>query len=62
MRWIDIRRTPTRMRQQEDVWRQAADLAAIAIIKYRWLHRAMVSTIGTLAAVLVWLGVTTWLR
>jgi hypothetical protein len=34
----------------------------IAMTKYRWLHRAMVSTLGTLAAVLLWIGVPTWIR
>jgi hypothetical protein len=53
---------PALKRQQEDVWRQAADLATIAMTKYRWLHRATWSTLGTLAAVLLWLGLPSWLR
>jgi hypothetical protein len=61
MRRAELLTTPTLKAQQEDVWRQAADLAAIAVAKYRWLHRAMVSTLATFAAVLMWLGVTTWL-
>jgi hypothetical protein len=48
--------------QREDVWRQARELAAIAVVKFRWLHRAMISTISTLTVVLIWLAVTTWLR
>lgn len=48
--------------QREDVWRQAGDLAAIAVVKFRWLHRAMISTVSTLAVVLIWLAVATWLR
>jgi hypothetical protein len=47
---------------QEDVWRQAADLADIAMTKYRWLRRAMISTLATLAAVLLGVGVTMWFR
>ena len=44
--------------QHEQVWRQASELAIIAMAKYRWLHRAMLSTLCTLAAVLFWLGAT----
>lgn len=62
MRRVDVITTPTLKAQQQDVWRQAADLASIAMSKYRWLYRAMISTLGTLAAVVLWLGVTTWLR
>jgi hypothetical protein len=61
MRRADLLTTPTLKAQQDDVWRQAADLATIAVTKYRWLHRAMVSTLATFATVLLWLGVTTWL-
>jgi hypothetical protein len=61
MRRSDVLTTPTLKAQQEDVWRQAADLATIAVTKYRWLHSAMVSTLATFATVLLWLGTTTWL-
>ena len=57
----EILRTPSLTRQHEQVWRQAAELAAIAVTKYRWLHRAMAGTLLTLTAVLLWLGVATWL-
>jgi hypothetical protein len=62
MQLIDILKASSPANQREDAWRQAADLAKIAMTKYRWLHRALVSTIGTLATVLLWLGVVTWLR
>lgn len=52
---------PSLTTQHDQVWRQASDLAVIAMTKYRWLHRATVATFLTLAAVLLWLGVTTWL-
>jgi len=61
MQPIDVLSPPPLVRQHEQVWQQASDLAAIAIKKYRWLHRATVSTLFTLATVLLWLGVTTWL-
>jgi hypothetical protein len=44
------------------VWRQAAELAAIAVAKFRWLRRAMISTVATLIGVVAWLGITTWVR
>lgn len=53
----DVLAPPSLKAQHEQVWRQAAELAAIAMAKYRWLHRAMVSTLCTLAAVLLWLAV-----
>lgn len=57
----DVVRAPSLVQQHEQIWRQATELAAIAMAKYRWLHRALFSTLGTLAAVLLWLVVTTWL-
>ncbi len=57
----EVVRTPPLVRQHEQIWRQAAELAAIAMAKYRWLHRALFSTLGTLTAVLVWLALATWL-
>jgi hypothetical protein len=54
--------TPPLKTQREDVWRQAAGLAVIAMTKYRWLHWATVSTLATLATVLLWLGMTMWLK
>jgi hypothetical protein len=56
----DVLTTPSLPRQHEQVWRQASDLASIAVTKYRWLHRATVGTFLTLATVLLWLGLTTW--
>jgi hypothetical protein len=61
MRRADVLALPSPRAQQEDVWRQAADLATIAMAKYRCLHRAMVSTLGTLAAVLLWVAVAAWI-
>jgi hypothetical protein len=55
---VEVLTPPTLTVQHEQVWRQASELAAIAMVKYRWLHRAMVSTLCTLAAVLLWLGCT----
>jgi hypothetical protein len=55
----DVLAPPPLAAQHEQVWRQAAELAGIAMAKYRWLHRAMVSTLCSLAAVLLWLGCTT---
>ncbi|WP_127500571.1 Pycsar system effector family protein [Actinoplanes solisilvae] len=62
MDWAEVSTLPQPVTQREDVWRQAGDLAAIAVVKFRWLHRAMISTICTQAIVLIWLAVTTWLR
>ncbi|MFI5496339.1 Pycsar system effector family protein [Actinoplanes sp. NPDC051859] len=45
----------------EQVWLQAAELATIAVSKFRWLRRALVSTVLTLTAVLLWLISTTWI-
>jgi pycsar effector protein len=56
----DVTAPPSLAAQHEQIWRQAASLAAIAMTKYRWLHRAMVSTLLTLAVVLLWLALTTW--
>ncbi|MEU8235353.1 Pycsar system effector family protein [Actinoplanes sp. NPDC048967] len=57
---LDVLTTPSPAGQHEQVWRQASDLASIAMAKYRWLHRATVATFLTLATVLLWLGVTAW--
>jgi hypothetical protein len=61
MQETEVLRAPPLKSQHEQVWRQASELAVIAMTKYRWLRRAMISTLGTLAAVLLWLAVTTWL-
>jgi hypothetical protein len=58
----EVLRRPSPARRHEQVWRQAAELAAIAVVKFRWLRRAMISTVLTLIAVLAWLGFTPWLR
>ncbi|MCY1141310.1 hypothetical protein OWR29_25210 [Actinoplanes sp. Pm04-4] len=50
---------PLEVRHQ-DAWRQARDLAGIAVVKFRWLSRATVGTVLTLAAVLTWLACITW--
>jgi hypothetical protein len=52
--------TPTARGQSEDVWRQAGTLAAIAMTKYRWLHRATAATAVTVGLMLVWLCLTSW--
>jgi hypothetical protein len=57
----DVLQPPSLAVQHEHVWLQASELAAIAMTKYRWLHRAMVSTLVTLGAVLVWFGVNIWI-
>ena len=54
----DILPPPPLSVQHEQVWRQASELSTIAMAKYRWLHRALVSTLCTLTAVLLWLGFT----
>jgi len=51
---------PSLERRHEDAWRQAASLARIAVIKFRWLIRAAASTVLTLTAVLAWLACVTW--
>jgi hypothetical protein len=55
-----LRQVPPLERCHEDAWRQAASLARIAVIKFRWLTRAAVSTALTLASVLTWLAYVTW--
>jgi hypothetical protein len=57
---LDVLTTPSLGRQHHHVWQQASDLAAIAMTKYRWLHRATVGTFLSLATVLGWLASTAW--
>jgi hypothetical protein len=54
----EVLRVPNLAGQREEVWRQALELSAIAMTKYRWLHRSAVSTFATLALVLLWLALT----
>ena len=61
MTTAEVLQAPPLALQHEQVWRQASELATIAMAKYRWLHRATASTLVTLTVVLLWLGVTTWL-
>ncbi len=58
----EVLRRPSPTQRHEQVWRQAAELAAIAVAKFRWLRRAMISTVATLIGVVAWLGITTWVR
>jgi hypothetical protein len=58
----ELLRRPSSAQQHEQVWRQAAELASIAVSKFRLLRRAMISTVMTLVAVLLWLGLTAWIR
>lgn len=61
MSQADVQATPPIAVQQENVWRQATELASIAVVKYRWLRRTMISTFVTLAVVLVRLGLAAWI-
>ncbi|RSM48019.1 hypothetical protein DMB66_47155 [Actinoplanes sp. ATCC 53533] len=57
---LSVQTAPSLARQHQQVWQQAADLANIAMTKYRWLHRATVGTFLALATVLLGLGMTAW--
>ncbi|MBB2943624.1 hypothetical protein FB565_003353 [Actinoplanes lutulentus] len=47
-------------RQIADVWQQAARLSEIAVEKYRWLRRAMFSSLVTMTSTLLWLALSAW--
>jgi hypothetical protein len=55
----DVLRVPDLAVQHEHVWWQATELATIAVTKYRWLYRAIVSTLVTLTVTVIWLGCVT---
>lgn len=60
MRADQLLQVPPLERRHEDAWHQAAALARIAVVKFRWLARAATSTVVTFAAVLTWLACVTW--
>ena len=60
MRSDQLRRVPSLEHRHEEVWRQAASLARIAVTKFRWLTHAAAGTALTLTCVLVWLCWVTW--
>lgn len=57
---VEIERPATAAVRRRQAWEQALTLARIAVLKYRWVRRATVSTFLAVACLLIWLGATAY--